>query len=103
MTDVVSHLAGTVVEYHSAHGTLVRQRCQWCGAVLVDANLDRVAVAVMPGEDPPDVSVPTWEPHRFVDVIDPDGTGGMSASNPWPGDGPAPETACLRMPPEATA
>jgi hypothetical protein len=60
-------------------------------------RLRRVAVPV--GQDP---RVPGWVPGRFVDVVAPDGQGGMWAQNEWT-EGPAPESACLRMPLEVTA
>lgn len=97
MSDVVSHLAGPVVDFQTEQGTVVRQRCQWCGAVLVDECSWLIAVPV--GQDP---RIPGWEVGRFVDVVAPDNRGGMWSANDWT-EGPVPETACMRMPLEATA
>lgn len=96
MSEVVSHLAGSVVEFQTAQGKVVRQRCQWCGAILVDECSWLIAVPV--GEE---LRIPGWEVGRFVDVISPDGRGGVWSANEWT-EGPVPETACLRMPLEVT-
>lgn len=93
----VTHLAGAAVEYQHESGRILRQRCSWCGALLVDENLDRIAVPV--GQEGP---IPTWELGRFVDVVSPDGRGGVWSLNDWT-TGAVPQTACMRMPPEATA
>lgn len=100
MSDYVSHLAGPVVEFNTEQGAVIRQRCQWCGAVLVDCCTWLAAVYPPPKEG--EALVATWESGRFVDVAMPDGRGGWSAQNAWT-EGPVPETACLRMPLEATA
>lgn len=97
MNAVVSHLAGQVVEFHSEEGVIVRQRCQWCGATLVDENQSRIAVPV--GQEP---RVLGFEVGRFVDVVSPDNRGGVWSVNDWT-EGPVPQTACLRMPLEVTA
>lgn len=57
----ITHIAGTVVHVN----TLMRQRCGWCGAVLIDENLDHVMVM---SDDPARASVPTWEVGTFVAV-----------------------------------
>lgn len=97
MSDVVSHLAGPVVDFNVDEGVVTRQRCQWCGATLVDECSWLIVVPV--GQDP---RVPGWEVGRFVDVVSPDGLGGMWSQNEW-AEGPVPTTACLRMPFEVTA
>lgn len=48
------HIAGPAVQI----GPLLRQRCAWCGAVLVDYDLTRVAVPV------------TWAVGELVAVAD---------------------------------
>lgn len=42
------HIAGPEVQV----GERLRQRCGWCGALLVDVDLDRVAVLIDPASDP---------------------------------------------------
>lgn len=96
MSNVVSHLAGPVAEFRTEQGTVVRQRCQWCGATLVDECTWLVSVPV--GQDS---TIPTWEVGRFVDVVAPDGRGGMWSASDWT-EGPVPQSACLRMPLEVT-
>lgn len=44
-------------------GSQLRQRCAWCGAVLIDMDLGNVMVA--PGSDP---TPATWEPGRLVAI-----------------------------------
>lgn len=45
----VTHIAANDV---TIGGRRLRQRCAWCGAVLLDYDLARVAVQVEPGEEP---------------------------------------------------
>ena len=94
---VVTHLAGPVIDYNHELGVVTRQRCSWCGAVLVDECDWLIAVPV--GQDP---RVPGWKAGAFIDWHHPDGQGGWGGENPWT-EGPIPETACLRMPLELTA
>lgn len=103
MTDVhvVSHLAGPVIDWNAPEGVVTRQRCSWCGTVLVDECSWLIAVALDSEGNAPD-RIPGWEAGRFVDVVAPDGRGGMWSQNEWT-EGPAPTTACLRMPLEVTA
>lgn len=42
-------------------GTLRRQRCAWCGALIDEVDLANVARPLEPGEDP---AVP-WEPAKW--------------------------------------
>lgn len=55
----VIHIAGLDVEV----GPYLRQRCAWCGSVLVDYDLRRVAVPV--GMDP---KPSTWQIGSLVEV-----------------------------------
>ncbi|PRY35371.1 hypothetical protein CLV43_114289 [Umezawaea tangerina] len=59
MTPGVVHIAGMVVLI----GPLVRQRCSWCGAVLVD--VDKTLIAVPVGQDP---TPPTWPIGGLVEI-----------------------------------
>jgi hypothetical protein len=47
-------------------GQRLRQRCAWCGAILIDYDLTRVAVKTEPGEDPKPPA--TFPPGRLVRV-----------------------------------
>lgn len=60
----VTHIAGTDI---LIGGRRLRQRCSWCGAVLLDYDLANVAVQVEPGEEP---QLPaTWPIGRLVRVL----------------------------------
>lgn len=48
----ITHIAGGVIEVDDR----VRQRCAWCGAILIDENMANVMVPT----DQPDKSFPTW-------------------------------------------
>jgi len=52
---MIVHIAGVDVQV----GALLRQRCSWCGAVLIDYDLDRIAVPV--GQDPRPATWPVGE------------------------------------------
>lgn len=57
----IVHIAGLDVKI----GRHLRQRCAWCGAVLIDVALDNVARAITEG--PPDNDdVPTWAVGKLV-------------------------------------
>jgi len=58
----VTHIAGNDIQI----GNLLRQRCAWCGAVLVDYNLDQI----MYTEDTPvDERRPaTWPVGELVEI-----------------------------------
>jgi len=88
----VTHIASTVVHV----GTLMRQRCGWCGAVLIDVDVARVMVMTSEGRDP-EPSIPTWEVGSLV-AID----GGASWTVDPREDGLIPEDACARLDPEVT-
>jgi hypothetical protein len=48
MAEVV-HIAGVQVDIG---GRYLRQRCSWCGAVLIDYDLAMMGFSVVPGEEP---------------------------------------------------
>ena len=74
--DGVVHIAGA---WLTLFGRYMRQRCEWCGIVLVEYDLHRVAVPTgQPGEPP------HWEPGSLVRV---DGNMSAAIDNPRTGDG----------------
>jgi hypothetical protein len=89
MTDLtpVSHIAGGVLRF----GGIDRQRCDWCGALLVD----RPSMAPEPGVDPASTF---WPVGRFVDAY----AGGMKRGNPWQPGEQLPETGCMFLASEVT-
>jgi hypothetical protein len=55
----ITHFAGLKVQV----GTRLRQRCAWCGAMLADYDLQRIAVPL--GQDP---TPGMWAPEELVRV-----------------------------------
>lgn len=58
----ITHIAGIAVQV----GSRLRQRCAWCGATLVDYDLERIAVPE--GQDP---TPGTWAADELVEVDGP--------------------------------
>jgi len=84
----VIHIAGVDVQV----GAHLRQRCSWCGAVLIDYDLTRVAV--MEGEDPRPA---TWPPGDLV-LVD----GNVSATVAHNDGDQLPSNACAALDTEVT-
>lgn len=61
-TSPVTHIAGAQVQV----GSRLRQRCSWCGVILADYDLDRIAVPE--GQDP---RPGMWETGKLVHVNGP--------------------------------
>jgi hypothetical protein len=55
----IVHIAGVDL---NVHGRYVRQRCSWCGALLLDYDLARISRVLEPGEDP----AAPWQPATFA-------------------------------------
>lgn len=85
----VVHIAGLETQV----GGHLRQRCAWCGALLVDYALDRVAVPA--GQDPRPA---TWPAGGLVEV-----DGNISIVVPHEDGQQLPANACGQLDPEATA
>jgi hypothetical protein len=92
----VVHIAGVAVKI----GSHLRQRCSWCGAVLIDYALERMAFSIDRASDPRgDNDGPgTWALDSLVAV-----DGGASWTVESEDGAPLPEGACGRLDPEATA
>ena len=78
----------------------LRQRCAWCGAVIDDVDLTRIAVAVEPGQDPG--PYPSWPDGAQVRV---DGGWRAIVHEEGEADGDVPALApdsCARLPHELT-
>lgn len=85
----VVHIAGLPVV---VDGTQQRQRCSWCGAVLLDNDLARMMVPVgQEGGEPA-----TWEVGSLVAV-----DGGISYVVE-PVEDKLPDEACARLPHDVT-
>jgi hypothetical protein len=85
----ITHIAGGQVRV----GTRLRQRCSWCGALLCDYDLERIAVPV--GQDP---APAMWETGRLVEV-----DGGMSVVLDHEDGDEIPANACARIDDAVTA
>jgi len=88
MTGVI-HIAGDRIQIGDR---FLRQRCAWCGALLLDYDLAAVAVPV--GQEGPPA---TWPLGGLV-LVD----GGMSASVDHTDGADLPEGACARLDPKVT-
>jgi hypothetical protein len=86
---VESHIAGLDVEV----GPYLRQRCAWCGTVLLDYDLRNVAVQ----SETANKSVATWP---VGEIIERDGNM-SSVLNHESGD-QLPENSCTRLDPAVT-
>lgn len=84
----VLHIAGLDVRVNQR----LRQRCAWCGAVLLDYDLSNVAVPV--GQD----SMPGIWPFGQTVLVD----GNLSVLVEYEEGTPLPEGACARLDPEVT-
>lgn len=84
----VIHIAGPDVRV----GELLRQRCAWCGALLIDYDLERIAVPV--GQE---ATPATWPPGDLVAV-----DGHVSVVVPHEDGDDLPWDACARLDPAVT-
>lgn len=87
MTAVV-HIAGPDVRVNAQ----LRQRCAWCGALLIDYDLERVAVPE--GQD----SMPSTWPAGELIAVD----GNASWVEPHTDGDPVPANACAALDAEVT-
>jgi hypothetical protein len=88
ITGAITHIAGAQVQV----GSRLRQRCSWCGAVLCDYDLTRIAV--LAGQDP---TPGMWETGRLVEV---DGNASWVVEHEEGAEIPA--NACARLDDEVT-
>lgn len=84
------HIAGRQLQVNNR----LRQRCSWCGTVLADYDLERVAVMVQPGEEPAPPAM--WEEGALIAV-----DGGASWVEPPDGE-KLPEGACALIDDDVT-
>lgn len=88
MSGGIIHIAGPAVRV----GMLLRQRCGWCGAMMADYDLERIAVPEGQ-EDAPG----TWGAGELV-LVD----GNMSAVYPHVDGTELPANACALLDPAVT-
>lgn len=64
----ISHIVAPFLTMNSAsRGKVLRQRCLWCGALVLEVELDRVAVPLPKDGSPPE-PIATWEPGAVVEI-----------------------------------
>lgn len=96
------HIAGVCVYM----GSLRRQRCSWCGALLHEYDLANIARPLEPGEDPENPE--PWEPGSWEvgGLVQMEGTFPCVSFVVEPelvdGEAQAPDTSCMRLDPEVT-
>ena len=103
------HLAGPAITFL----TYVRQRCMWCGYVLIDEDLARVSVDI--GDDGSVIVFPVWPVEAFIRVRQgEDGSAvyevvekelsELADENGEPNGNiiKVPEDGCMSLPPEMT-
>lgn len=95
-----THIPGECI---TLGGRFMRQRCSWCGKTLLDYDLTRVAVEIVPGEEPRGPGhYPTGSLVRFDGpvslVLEADELGHDDAGHVL-----TPDDACTRLDPAVTA
>lgn len=93
--DGVTHIAGLVCQV----GSLVRQRCGWCGAMLSDYDLALTAVSIPdPVPEGWTATVAMWELGCLVNIDGP-----VAQVVQPEAEGKLPAEACMALDPGATA
>lgn len=92
----MTHIAGQPVKLQ---GRYLRQRCSWCGAILIDVDLQNLGVHI-PGEaigieEPEAFVYPVWNPGELVTL---DGTASYTLGNV----SELPDNCCAVLSPEVT-
>lgn len=65
-----SHIVAPPLTMDSqSRGRVLRQRCLWCGTLVLEVELDRVAVQ-LPADGSEPKPIGTWEPGAVVRVSD---------------------------------
>ena len=95
--DSIVHIAGHAIQV----GPHVRQRCSWCGAVLVDEDETRIAVAITDEDPDPEVRIPTWPTGELIEITGLGGTSMTTVLEHADGD-PVPDHCCAKLSPEVT-
>lgn len=84
------HVAGPQITV----GTVQRQRCQWCGALIEECDLARMATIIEPGESEEHavegMRRSHWEGLVLVD-------GGFKMAVEGPADGKVPPNSCMAL------
>lgn len=89
----VIHIAGADIQV----GSVLRQRCAWCGALMLDYDLSRVAVPE--GQDPRPA---TWPPGELIALVGDHRAFSASWVVKHVDGEPLPEGACGKLDPVVT-
>lgn len=89
MKTPVVHVAGADIAFND----LLRQRCAWCGAILIDQDLKLVLVP----EGTQDRGFPVWPAGSFIGV-----DGSMKYFIPFENGDPFPDGLCAKLDPAVT-
>ena len=89
----VVHIAGIIV---TIGDDLMRQRCAWCGAMLLDYEVSHIGVPA----DQANTTPPTFGPGELVEVRD--GTSFVVLSGMEGSGGTIPPNSCVNLDPEVT-
>lgn len=66
LTQSQCHIVGPALTMNSpTRGVVQRQRCLWCGALILEMELDRIAVQI-PADGSPPQPPATWEPGAVI-------------------------------------
>lgn len=96
-----THIVGPPIAWRDPeHGTLVRQRCSWCGALLRDEIPEQMMVAIDPDDPDPDTTIPDWPVGELM-RLEGDGWPWIRSVIDAPIDEIAPD-CCLLLDPEIT-
>lgn len=99
MSDTVIHIVGVDIEV----GPYLRQRCSWCGALLLDYDLSLTAMVIPAGKtedqarDDGDLKPATWP---IGDLLAVDGS--LQYTVPHVDGARLPETCCAMLDPSVT-
>jgi hypothetical protein len=96
----MSHVVGPALTMDSrSRGRVLRQRCLWCGVLILEVELDRVAVQ-LPADGSEPRPIGTWEPGAVVEIAD--GNPRISALVEVGPDELLPGNACANLDHEVT-
>jgi hypothetical protein len=93
------HLAGPAIRA----AQVIRQRCAWCGALIDEFDLDRIAI---PEGDPPLVEEDGTPRDRWVGLVAVDVQEGVVTAKwavPDPVLGEIPDDSCMALDPAVTS
>lgn len=96
MTEIV-HFAGESLTF----GTVQRQRCLWCGALIDERDFSRMATQIQPGESE-EQAVEAMHRTHWSGLVAIDGNVRWAVDDPE--DGKAPPRSCMELfPAEVTS